>query len=113
MVHTLQIRLQRKVKKAVLLRSRDAHHILISRRALALELRTLMENPRSNILPVSGGKRKETAVSKKSTVFMHIMILACMPIRLDKSYLEVSSRPCDVPQLPKHRRHCHFENNTD
>ena len=30
---------------------------------------------------------------------MHIMIPVCMPIRLDKSYQEVSSRSCDVLQL--------------
>jgi hypothetical protein len=58
-----------------------------------------MENPLSNTSPVSGGKRKETAVSKKRIVFMHIMILACMPTRLDKSYQEVSPRSCDVLQL--------------
>jgi hypothetical protein len=72
-----------------------------------------MENPRSNTSPASGGKRKETAASKKRTVCMHTMIPVCMPIRLDKSYREVSSRSCDVLQLRNIAHHCHFENITD
>jgi hypothetical protein len=58
-----------------------------------------MENPLSSTSLAFGGKRKEAAVSKKQTVFMHIAIPASIPPRLDKSNEEVSSTPSDILQL--------------
>jgi hypothetical protein len=60
-----------------------------------------MENPQSSTLPVSGGRRRETAASKKRTVCTLTATPAYTLIRPDKSFQEVSLKS-PLSHLPPH-----------